>query len=164
MDQPVPSVEPYGGDAAALLRALGVEGSQLPIELYDNGFPHLFVALSGPGQVAALAPDRAYLETLGVLGVNCFAGSGSRWKTRMFSPGSGFAEDPATGSAAGPLALHVCRHGLVPFGTEIEISQGDELARPSRLFARADGSTEAVERIEVSGAAVVVARGEFRLP
>ena len=81
----------------------------------------------------------------------------------MFAPGSGVAEDPATGSAAGPLAIHLARHGLIQFGEEIEISQGVELGRPSKLYARADGSAERVERVEVGGSAVIVARGEFQL-
>ena len=76
----------------------------------------------------------------------------------------GGSEDAATGSAAGPLAVHVARHGLVPFGEEIEISQGAELGRPSKLYARAEGSAEQLDRVEVGGSAVVVARGEFRLP
>ncbi len=73
------------------------------------------------------------------------------------------AEDPATGSAAGPLALHLARHGRIPFGEEIEITQGVEIGRPSTLYARVDGSAERVEAVEVGGCAVVVARGEFRL-
>jgi trans-2,3-dihydro-3-hydroxyanthranilate isomerase len=82
----------------------------------------------------------------------------------MFAPGGGVPEDPATGSAAGPLALHVARHGLAPFGEELEISQGAEIDRPSKLYARVDGSADNVERVEVGGSAVIVARGEFRLP
>ena len=81
----------------------------------------------------------------------------------MFAPGGGVTEDPATGSAAGPLALHVARHGLAPFGEEIEITQGVEIDRPSKLYARVEGSAERVERVEVGGSAVVVARGEFRV-
>jgi trans-2,3-dihydro-3-hydroxyanthranilate isomerase len=98
-----------------------------------------------------------------VLGVNCFAGSGTRWKTRMFAPGGGVPEDPATGSAAGPLACHVVRHGLVEPGTELPISQGAEIQRPSKLYARVAGSPERIEKVEVGGSAVVVARGEFKL-
>jgi trans-2,3-dihydro-3-hydroxyanthranilate isomerase len=48
-------------------------------------------------------------------------------------------------------------------GSEIEIEQGAELNRPSRLFARAVGTPERIERVEVGGSAVIVARGEFRL-
>ena len=98
-----------------------------------------------------------------MIGVNCLAGSGARWKTRMFAPAGGVAEDPATGSAAGPLALHLARHGRIAFGDEIEITQGVEIERPSKLYARVDGSSERVERVEVGGSAVVVARGEFQL-
>jgi trans-2,3-dihydro-3-hydroxyanthranilate isomerase len=82
----------------------------------------------------------------------------------MFAPQFGVNEDPATGSAAGPLAVHLARHGRIGFGDEIEISQGAEVDRPSTLYARVDGSATAVERVEVGGSAVIVARGEFRLP
>ena len=81
----------------------------------------------------------------------------------MFAPGSGVAEDPGTGSAAGPLAVHLARHGAIAFGDEIEIEQGAEIGRPCTLYARADGTADAIERVEVGGSAVVVARGEFRL-
>jgi trans-2,3-dihydro-3-hydroxyanthranilate isomerase len=164
MEQPIPSVEPYT-EQASLLEGVGVERSELPVEVYDNGLRHVYVALPSEEAVAALQPNFSALAHLpAVLGVNCFAGSGARWKTRMFAPGNGVPEDPATGSAAGPLAVHLGRHGRIAFGDEIEISQGAEIGRPSKLFARADGSAEQVERVEVGGSAVTVARGEFRLP
>jgi trans-2,3-dihydro-3-hydroxyanthranilate isomerase len=164
MEQPLPSVEPYEAEAD-LLAALGVERSEVPVEVYDNGVRFVYVALASEAEVAALRPDLARLGELpSVLGVDCFAGAGSRWKTRMFAPGSGVSEDPATGSAAGPLAVHLARHGRVAFGDEIEISQGAEVGRPSTLYARAVGSADELERVEVGGSAVVVARGEFQLP
>jgi len=163
MTQPVPTVEDYEA-ADELLAALGVEAPTLPIEVYDNGLQHVFVALGSEEEVAALEPDMAGLARLpDVLGVNCFAGSGTRWKTRMFAPGGGVPEDPATGSAAGPLACHVVRHGLVEPGTELQISQGAEIRRPSTLYARVAGSPERIEKVEVGGSAVIVARGEFKL-
>ena len=164
MEQPVPTIEPFE-DEAALLAALRVDGSELPIEVYDNGMQHAYVALGSEDEVARVKPDFAILaELLGEMGVSTFAGAGRSWKTRMFAPADGVPEDPATGSAAGPLALHLARHGRIAFGDEIEISQGVEIGRPSTLYARADGSAEAVERVEVGGSAVTVARGEFRLP
>lgn len=162
MRQPIPSVEPYG-DEVPLLAALGAERSELPIEVYDNGMKHVYVCLESPEQVAALRPNLAELELSPALGISCFAGSGRHWKTRMFAPAGGVPEDPATGSAAGPLALHLARHGRIEWGREIEIFQGAELLRPSTLYARVEGSAEAVELVEVSGAAVIVARGEFKL-
>jgi trans-2,3-dihydro-3-hydroxyanthranilate isomerase len=162
MTQPVPSVAPFAQEAE-LLQALAIERSELPVELYDNGVEHVYVALSSEEEVAALDPDLAALKRLTVLGVNCFAGAGSRWKTRMFAPGDGVPEDPATGSAAGPLACHLARHRAISFGEQIEISQGVEIDRPSTLYARVEGSNARIERVEVGGSAVIVARGEFRL-
>jgi trans-2,3-dihydro-3-hydroxyanthranilate isomerase len=155
MEQPYPSVEPFS-EEAALLAVLGVERSELPVELYDNGVRHVFVMLGSGRHVAELAPDLPAFSRFGA-GINCFAGAGLRWKTRMFGAALGVPEDPATGSAAGPLAVHLVRHGLVPPWEQIEISQGAELGRPSTLYARADES-----RVEVGGSAVVVARGELR--
>ena len=155
MEQPYPTVEPYAR-ADELLGLLGVR-SQLPVQVYDNGVRHVYVNLASPDEVAALRPDLQALARFDE-GISCFAGSGARWKTRMFAPKDGIPEDPATGSAAGPLALHLVRHGLVEPGTRVEISQGAEIGRPSTLYASADA-----ERVEVGGSAVVVARGEFRL-
>ncbi len=168
MRQPIPTVTPFAR-AELLLDVLGIERSLLPVELYDNGARHVYVALGSEREVAALAPDLGALARLAhegetpIIGTNCFAGSGPRWKTRMFAPADGVPEDPATGSAAGPLACHLARHGLIAFGDEIEISQGAELQRPSTLYARVEGSADMIERVEVSGSAVVVARGELRL-
>ena len=163
MEQPIPSVEPFEREAD-LLEAIGVERSELPVEVYDNGLQHVYVCLRSEDEVAALRPNLSSILDLGeVLGVNCVAGSGTRWKTRMFIPGGGIAEDPATSSAAGPLALHLARHGRIAFGDEIVISQGAEINRPSTLYARVEGSADQVERVEVGGSAVIVARGEVRL-
>lgn len=160
MQQPIPAWQPYA-QARELLEALGVAKSALPVESYQNGPLHVYVALESDEQVARLKPDLTALAALGPVGANCFAGAGRRWKTRMFAPGLGVAEDPATGSAAGPLAVHLARHGRIAFGDEIEIRQGEEIGRPSILFARAHGSAAAIERVEVGGSAVMVARGEF---
>ena len=162
MEQPVPSWKPFA-EVEALLGALSVERSELPVEEYDNGVLHVYVGLGSEDEVAALRPNLRGVGLPAALGTNCFAGSGSRWKTRMFGLG-GIDEDPATGSAAGPLAVHLARHGRIAWGEEIEISQGTEIERPSTLYARAEGSADRIERVEVGGSAVVVARGEFRLP
>jgi trans-2,3-dihydro-3-hydroxyanthranilate isomerase len=161
MQQPVPEHEAFA-EAEELQNVLGVR-SQLPVEIYYLGPNHVYLELGSPEEVAALKPDFAAIEQITSAGVNCFAGSGKQWKTRMFAPGSGAAEDPATGSAAGPLAFHLVRHGRIEPGDEIEISQGDEIGRPSKLYARVAGTRDRVERIDVGGSAVIVARGEFRI-
>ncbi len=160
MRQPLPSWRPYAQEVE-LMGALGVERSGLPVEVYCNGPEHVYVELASEEAVAALAPDMRALAALGEHCVSCFAGSGTRWKTRMFAPALGVTEDPATGSAAGPLAVHLSRHERIAFGEEIEIRQGAELGRPSLLYARAEGSAAELVRVEVAGSAVIVARGEF---
>jgi trans-2,3-dihydro-3-hydroxyanthranilate isomerase len=163
MTQPVPRLEAFTA-TASLLAALGVERSGLPIELYDNGPRHVFVELESPQAVATLCPDLSRLSALGSLAVTTYARKGEHWKSRVFAPGEGIPEDPATGSAAGPLALHLARHGRIAFGDTIVIEQGAEIGRPSTLQARVAGTAERVELIEVGGCAVLVARGEFHLP
>jgi trans-2,3-dihydro-3-hydroxyanthranilate isomerase len=162
MTQPIPHWRPFE-HAEELLSILGVD-SELPVDWYDLGPSFVYVALPSAEEVAALRPDFQALMEFDS-GVNCFAHvEGNRWKTRMFAPSSGVYEDPATGSAAGPLAVHLVRHGQIAPGEEIEIEQGLEVRRPSHLYARVTGTAADIERVEVGGSAVIVARGEFRLP
>jgi trans-2,3-dihydro-3-hydroxyanthranilate isomerase len=158
MRQPSFPFEPYD-DAERLLALLGVEESGLPVELYRQGPGHVLIELESPETVAVLRPDFGALLELSPYGTSCFARAGESWKARVFVPAHGVPEDPATGSAAGPLALHLARHGRIAFGDEIEIRQGAEIGRPSTLYAVA----RSPEDVEVGGSAVVVARGEFRL-
>jgi trans-2,3-dihydro-3-hydroxyanthranilate isomerase len=161
MRQPVPAPEPCANERE-LLVAIGVESSLLPVELYRNGPPHVYVMLPTEEAVAGLRPDLAALGELN-LAVSCFAGSGRSWKTRMFYPAGGVPEDPATGSAAGPLAIHLARHGEIAFGDEIEIRQGAEIGRPSLLHAKVTGEAARIDSVEVGGTAVIVAEGRFRI-
>ena len=161
MEQAIPDWRPYEQEAD-LLAALGVEHSSLPVEAYPNGPLHVYVELEDEDAVTALTPDFSALAELDAA-ANCFAGGGRSWKTRMFAPSGGVFEDPATGSAAGPLAIHLARHGRIAFGDEIEIRQGAEIGRPSLLYAIAEGSGDRIDRVEVGGSAVIVASGEFRI-
>ena len=162
MRQPIPARAPFPR-TAQLLAALGVPASGLPVESYTNGPTHVYVELPDEAAVTALKPHITALAGFAGVAVYCFAGSGRHWRSRMFAPAApGVTEDPATGSAAGPLAIHLARHGRIGFGEEIEIRQGAEVGRPSVLHARVNGSPAGIESVEVGGAAVIVARGEFR--
>ena len=166
MEQPIPTIEPYGEtDTRELLDALGVAGKtgSLPVEIYVNGPRNVYVEITDEPALAAMEPD---LQKLGriPLNVSCSTQTGDRtWATRMFAPALAVTEDPATGSSAGPLAVHLARHGRIPFGEEIEIHQGDYIHRPSVLYAAAYGTENAIEKVIVGGRAVVVARGEYQL-
>jgi trans-2,3-dihydro-3-hydroxyanthranilate isomerase len=152
------------GNADEILAAVGATSSGLPVERYELGPGHVYLELGSAAEVAALQPDFAALARATNDGANCFARDGARWKTRMFAPNHGVTEDAATGSAAGPLAIHLARHGRIAFGEEIVISQGAEINRPSTLYAQVDGTADSIDRVLVGGSAVTVARGEFSLP
>lgn len=168
MRQPIPEWEPYE-HSEQLLAALGVAGSMTPVEAYRNGPRHVFVGLESTAALCALRPDHKALSELPDMAANCFAGAGPEWRARMFSPAYGVVEDAATGSAAGPLAIHLARHGLAKFGAEIRIRQGVEMGRPALMRARAtvteagdgaaDGVPGALRSVEVGGHGVVAARG-----
>jgi trans-2,3-dihydro-3-hydroxyanthranilate isomerase len=162
MEQPIPTWQALDC-AGELLAALGVPRSGLPVEIYDNGPRFAYVELADEEAVAAMRPDLNALGALGQFGVSCFSSRGARVKTRMFSPAFGVPEDPATGSAAGPLTVHLARHGRIRYGDRVEIHQGAEIGRPSLLQAVVDGGPDRIERVAVGGSAVMVARGEYRL-
>jgi trans-2,3-dihydro-3-hydroxyanthranilate isomerase len=82
----------------------------------------------------------------------------------MFAPGFGVGEDPATGSATGPLGCYLVTHGCVDAGatTEMVSVQGVKMGRPSRLYVRITREASgAIARVQVGGRAVRVAAGEI---
>jgi len=163
MSQPLPRVMAYPAIDEALAALDMVPGS-LPVELYDNGPRYVLIEAVSASAIAGLRPDMGRLARLGSTVFSVFSGAGRDWKCRVFAPGEGIPEDPATGAAAGPLALHLARHGRIGFGDEIVIAQGAEIGRPSTLHARVLGSASNVEAVEVGGSAVVIGGGELRLP
>ncbi|MEU6393842.1 PhzF family phenazine biosynthesis isomerase [Streptomyces sp. NPDC046939] len=158
MRQPVPTWSPFDR-TAELLRALGVAAASLPVEIYVNGPRHVLVGLDSVAALSKLDPDHRALSRFLDLAVNCIAGQGSTWHNRMFSPAYGVVEDAATGSAAGPVAIHLARHGLSPYGRPVSIVQGTEIGRPSLMEALVHGQGDRVDSVEVAGHGVVAAEG-----
>ena len=158
MQQPVPTWEVFDR-AEELLDALGVPKPELPVEIYVNGPRHVFVGLESIEALSRVNPDHRALATFPDMATNCYAGSGTTWRNRMFSPAYGVTEDAATGSAAGPLAIHLARHGRVAYGRWIDIHQGVEIGRHSLMRAWADGAGDNVVSVRAGGTGVPVARG-----
>src|SRR5258708_15016786 len=130
MRRPVPARAPFPR-TAQLLAALGVPASGLPVESYTNGPTHVYVALPDDAAVTALKPHITALAGFAGVAAYCFAGSGRHWRSRMFAPAAlGVTEDPATGSAARPPALHLAPPGRIGFGEATEIRQGAQIGRP----------------------------------
>lgn len=157
-----PAATPFEVDGAdRILEALDGASGAARCFGYRNGPEHVFVELGSEGAVSALAPNLAALGRATKAGVFTFFFDGKHCRARCFVPGLGVAEDPATGSAVGPLALHLTRHGRLDAGQVLRVEQGVEMGRPSTLYARI-GSGD-VPSIEVGGTARIVARGQFTL-
>ncbi|WP_020412661.1 PhzF family phenazine biosynthesis protein [Microbulbifer variabilis] len=160
MEQPCPVISSFDYQEA-LLEALGVRRSTLPVDMYDVGPRHVFVGVDNKDELAQISPDLRRLSDFHNMAALCFSPDiGDSWRLRMFSPAYGVAEDAATGSAAGPLALHLSRYGLVKFGAEIKITQGVEMGRPSRMNAMANIKNDS-PFLKVGGYGFQVATGQY---
>ncbi|WP_055531512.1 PhzF family phenazine biosynthesis protein [Streptomyces graminilatus] len=167
MQQPLPKISPVPDEQSAdLLAVLGLQQSLLPVTLYDAGIPHLYVMADSPDAVRAIVPDfpalgRAAGENRARINVFSFTGPTTA-VTRMFSPYDRVPEDPACGSAAGPLAAHLVRHGRLASGVQLTLSQGEAVNRPSALYARAVADQDGILSIDVGGGVCLIGSGRLR--
>ena len=83
----------------------------------------------------------------------------------MFAPEFGIIEDPATGSASGPLGCYLVEHGIVAgeASQRIVSLQGVAMGRASRIHVAITGTPGAISNVKVGGEAVLVGRGELLL-
>ncbi|QCP53613.1 PhzF family phenazine biosynthesis protein [Trinickia violacea] len=160
MQQPIPTWTRFEY-AERLLEALGLDSSALPVEAYRNGPRHVFVTCPDVSALSDVRPDHRALAEFEDMSAMCLAPAEDHWRCRMFSPAYSVTEDAATGSAAGPIAIHLARYGLIPWGEPLHILQGVEIKRPSHMYALVDGSERGIESVKVSGHGVVVARGRL---
>jgi trans-2,3-dihydro-3-hydroxyanthranilate isomerase len=163
---------------SALATAVGLSTGDLvphlPVRSVSTGFFHLMLPVRDPATVARAAPDSRALVPLllaaGTDAVYVFAvepvaeggGDGSRVKARLFAPVAGIEEDPATGSAAGPLGAYLVHHGVIPSG-RLTISQGVEIGRPSTLMVDVEPDGDGLA-VFVEGGVRIVGEGAFDLP
>ena len=154
MRQPDPLIAPADVDVDALAAAIGTPLAGDPV-VGANGLAHLLCPVA---DVAAATPDWGALARFDVRTVYLWAPPvGDELRTRMFSPRGAF-EDPATGSAAGALGIHLLQSGVVGPG-RVTMVQGVEIQRPSYIEVDvAEGAPPVV-----GGQCAVVARGEFQL-
>jgi trans-2,3-dihydro-3-hydroxyanthranilate isomerase len=83
----------------------------------------------------------------------------------MLAPGFGISEDPATGSASGPLGCYLYHHGVVSAAAARNMIslQGVAMRRPSRIHISIETSGETITRVRVGGQSVLVGRGELQI-
>jgi trans-2,3-dihydro-3-hydroxyanthranilate isomerase len=168
-------------DADILAASLGLERAdiapRLPAQAITCGVPYLLVPLASRAAVDRVVVDRrAFAAACREAGVNELAlylfttdRPGARADeitySRMLAPAFGIAEDPATGSAAGPLGCYLACHAVVPpdVARSFVNLQGVAMKRPSRIHVSIDTADGAITRVRVGGRAVMVGAGELRL-
>jgi trans-2,3-dihydro-3-hydroxyanthranilate isomerase len=148
-------------DPAAVMAAAGLEPGDahpaLPPQVVSTGLTTLIAPVKDSTAVTRARPDRAAIPALhpGTFNLYLNHPQGATARARSF-PSELEAEDPATGSAAGPLLAYLnARLGA----TRLEVTQGVELGRPSRLLAEWEDG-----RVRVGGDVVVLVTGTLRLP
>jgi trans-2,3-dihydro-3-hydroxyanthranilate isomerase len=177
MDQSLPEVKQPVTPRADIIRAVGldpeaVDATGLPVEEISCGNAFTIVPVRTRAAVDAAEPDLAAMRRIksafpgNHVGVFFFSAEPVDPNviaySRMFAPGAGVAEDPATGSATGPLGCYLVRHGLADRTQmrEMVSLQGAAMGRPSRLHMRiAQDGNGAITRVQVGGKAVRVGEG-----
>ena len=155
---------------AKVAAAVGIKEADvindIPAQLASTGNPFLFVALKDAAAVDRATPDplrvRKLLKGTKAHGVFLFATLGpGRLYSRMFA--EDVPEDPATGSAAGPLGAYAVKYQLVKRAptVEIESEQGTKMGRQGFVFIRLKygASNDIPEKIEVGGSVKPVLSG-----
>ena len=177
MDQPLPEYRTAKTSPDEIARAIGVDPaaiarSKLRVEEVSCGVPYILVPVDTRAAVDAAHPDMTLLARLKSafdiqhVGVYVFTleptEPGVTAYSRMFAAGVGIVEDPATGSACGPLGCYLVRHGVVQgeAATRMVSWQGVAMGRPSRIhIAIAVDASGDISRVQVGGQAVLVAEG-----
>ena len=175
MDQGMPKFTKTWDDTQSIAEALGLKDSDIstayPIQYVSTGFPFLIVPLRSLSAVRRAAPNPTLiLETLNgqasqeiVIFSDETVHPDSHVHVRMFAPGAGVPEDPATGSAAGPLGAYLVEHRVLANlrpEQAIVIEQGHEMRRPSRLEVVITGDKSTHEAY-VTGKVRLIAEGKL---
>ncbi len=150
----------------------------LPVQVVSCGVPYVLVPLRTRTAVDAASFDaaayEAFRDDLALPSTVCVylftteAGDDDRATAycRMFGAGLGIAEDPATGSAAGPLGCYLVHHGLVsgPAAGTMLCRQGVKMGRPSDIHVAIDANDDAIVRVRVGGTAVLAGEATLYVP
>jgi trans-2,3-dihydro-3-hydroxyanthranilate isomerase len=180
MTQPLPAFGPTV-ETRALMASFGLSEADapaaLPAHVISCGVPFLFVPLASRTAVDRVSLDRraygAACSSAGIKELPVFIFTTDRRGatgdetiySRMLAPGFGITEDPATGSASGPLGCYLVRHSVVDSARARSLVslQGVAMKRPSRIHISIDTNGGDIARVRVGGRAVVVGKGELTI-
>ena len=174
MRQPIPQFGQIYADRRAIAAMLALDESDLrpdaPLQVLSSGLPFLYAPVATLAAMARiqLRQDRWVALLAGSEAQNVFVmttetvEAESTVHSRMFAPALGVAEDPATGSASGPLAAYLLRYGLAD-ASDMVSEQGFEMGRPSFIRMRVERSGGVITGVAVGGSCVMLGRGSLDL-
>jgi len=166
-----PIGDPAGAAAALRLSGAAVAATGLPVQAVSSGLPFLLVPLTTRRAVDSAAVDVAAYDSfiraakMDELPIFLFStektGDKATVYSRMFAPGMGIAEDPATGGACGPLGGYLVRHKVIPPDKAAAILnlQGVKMGRPSYIHISVGVEDGDINNVRVGGEAVVAGEG-----
>ena len=164
MEQPLPTFSgtTISRKVAADALGLAVEEvrSDVPIQMGSSGVHFMYIPLANLRAVRRARRPAALDASVYVFAMSGER-SGSHVHGRMFDQGLGIGEDPATGSAQGPLGAYLVVHELVQAAstTRIRVEQGFEIGRPSILDIEVDRAGAAITAVRVGGRCVFMGGG-----
>ncbi len=170
MRQLPPTFGPEIEDRAAIAACGGLGASDLdpdlPLQVVSTGFPHLPVAVRDEATLRRAHRNEEALLSIrkryGLDAVYLFAFTHEGANARLFDVGFGIGEDPATGSAAGPLGAYLAALGSGGMPGSLDIRQGDQVGRPSVLHVEVRPDRDSWV-VEVGGGVAIVGEGTFRI-
>jgi trans-2,3-dihydro-3-hydroxyanthranilate isomerase len=174
MEQPVPQSRGIFTDITLVAASLCLSPDEIapyPPETLANAVSFLIIPLKSMRALERAKPNGALMEQLlarvNVGGIICFTietvEASSQAQVRAFFPAIGINEDPATGSAQGPLASYMSKHGLLKSAHKhrLVVEQGYQIGRPSKLTTSFEVNEGVISAIKVGGDVMIVAKGEF---
>jgi trans-2,3-dihydro-3-hydroxyanthranilate isomerase len=177
MQQLRPTFGPRSENPTLLASVLSLEPedvmSNVPIEVVSCGVPFLIVPIKTLQAVQRISfqqslwqQELAHLTPEILVFTQQTQTPEATVHCRMFAPALGIAEDPATGSANGPLGAYLVRYGLVPFQTQtvsLLSEQGFEMGRPSLMYVTIDHVDQEICGVRVGGHCVFIGEGVLAL-
>jgi trans-2,3-dihydro-3-hydroxyanthranilate isomerase len=176
MHQPLPTFKETFKDQGLIAALLQLQENEIdadmPSQIIDCGNPFLIVSLKNLDAIKAIKLNTTLynqiVEEFNITGLMTFCPqtevSDHSTHSRMFAPHIGVPEDPATGSAHGPLAAYLYKYSTINIESGIVGEQGYEIGRPSQVKMRIEAQQSEISSVLVGGKSVYMGNGKIRLP
>ncbi|MBK6264561.1 PhzF family phenazine biosynthesis protein [Marivirga sp. S37H4] len=175
MQQPLPKFEQTFKDKKLVASLLSIEENEIerefPCRIVNCGNPFLIIPVRQLRTMERLKlnHDLFYqiLDEIKITGIMAFSlettSADTLTHSRMFAPHLGMIEDPATGSAHGPLAAYLFNYQMAEMKQLVIGEQGIEMGRPARINMQIEQEGGKISKVLIGGESVIMGKGEIRI-